>query len=126
VYNHFVNVNWVYNHFVDVNWVYNHFNSVCLISPCQTQDRNEQLTEILQGYSIHGLPRMPELYTLGRPHYDATQFHIERHWSDIVANHEVLTKRQREQQEAIWELLTTELEYIRKLRVIIDVCVLNS
>ena len=88
---------------------------------CQTQDKHELLNEILAGYSRNGLPRMPELLTLGRPHIDQTAFHLERHWTDIVAGHDRLSKRQRDQQEAVWELLSTEIEYIRKLRVIIDV-----
>lgn len=32
-----------------------------------------------------------------------------------------LTKRQHDQQEAIWELLQTEINYIKTLRVISDV-----
>jgi len=32
-----------------------------------------------------------------------------------------LTKRQHDQQEAIWELLQTEINYIKTLRVITDV-----
>ena len=32
-----------------------------------------------------------------------------------------MTKRERDQQEAIWELLNTEVDYIKKLKVIIDV-----
>ena len=96
--------------------------NICSFSySLQTQDKQEHLNEILAKYSRHGLPRMPELLTLGRPHIDQTAFHLERHWSDIVSGHNQLTKRQRDQQEAVWELLSTEIEYIRKLRVIIDV-----
>ena len=64
---------------------------------------------------------MPDLLTLGRPHYDQAVFVLERHWIDIVSHHDRLGKRQRDQQEAVWELLSTEVEYIRKLRAIIDV-----
>lgn len=32
-----------------------------------------------------------------------------------------MTKHQQDQQEAIWELLNTELQYIRSIRVISDV-----
>jgi len=39
----------------------------------------------------------------------------------VVRDHESLDKRQRDYQEAVWELLTTELEHISKLRVIVDV-----
>jgi len=87
----------------------------------QPQDKQEQMTELLARYCSNGLPKMPDLLTLGRPHYDYSVFQLERHWMDIVTNHDRLSKRQRDQQEAIWELLSTEVEYIRKLRAIIDV-----
>jgi len=87
----------------------------------QTQDKQELLTELLAGYSNNGLPKMPDLLTLGRPRYDHSVFQLERHWMDIVVNHDRLSKRRRDQQEAVWELLSTEVEYIRKLRAIIDV-----
>jgi len=87
----------------------------------QPQDKQEQLAELLAGYSNNGLPKMPDLLTLGRPRYGQSVFQLERHWIEIVSNHDQLTKRQRDQQEAVWELLSTEVEYIRKLRAIIDV-----
>ena len=87
----------------------------------QPQDKQEQLAELLNRYTTTGLPSMPDLITLGRPHYNQSVFQLERHWIDIVDNHSRLNKRQRDQQEAIWELLSTEVEFIRKLRAIIDV-----
>ena len=87
----------------------------------QAQDKQDQLSELLSSYTLHGLPKMPDSLTRGRPHYDQSAFTLERHWTDIVANHDRLNKRQRDQQEAVWELLSTEVEYLRKLRVIIDV-----
>lgn len=53
---------------------------------------------------------------------------MEPHWSILVDNASALTKRQHDQQEAVWELLQTELSYISQIRVIIDVfksCLLN-
>jgi len=92
----------------------------------QAQDKQEQLSELLTHYTLHGLPKMPDCLTRGRPHYDQSAFTLERHWTDIVANHDRLNKRQRDQQEAVWELLSTEVEYLRKLRVIIDVSALYT
>lgn len=46
----------------------------------------------------------------------------------MVENASMLTKRQHDQQEAIWELLNTELHYIKALRVIVDLfmcCLIN-
>ena len=39
----------------------------------------------------------------------------------ILSLFQKLSKRQHDQQEAIWELLQTELHYIQSLRVITDV-----
>lgn len=97
--------------------------NVCIY--IQTQDKQEQLNEALVEYSRNGLPKIPGLLTLGRPHYCPSAFQLEGHWTDIVDKHETLSKRQRDQQEAIWELLTTEVEYIRKLRAVIDVSLVS-
>ena len=85
------------------------------------QDHLEQLQSILHRYTLQGLPRIPDLYTRGRPHYDRSLFRLEDNWTEVVSNHVSLSKRQKDQQEAIWEFLTTEVEYIHKLKVIIDV-----
>ncbi|XP_062847641.1 pleckstrin homology domain-containing family G member 5 [Trichomycterus rosablanca] len=44
---------------------------------------------------------------------------MEKSWTDIVPSHESMTKKQRHQQEALWELLHTELVYINQLTIII-------
>ena len=83
------------------------------------------LSDILAGYSSSGLPTSDaaddddddEVTT----RQNASQFTLEHSWTDVVRNHESLDKRQRDYQEAVWELLTTELEHISKLRVIVDV-----
>ena len=87
----------------------------------QTQDKQELLSQLLLSYTVSGLPKMPDLLTLGRPHYDQHVFHLEHYWTEIVAKYGTLSKKQRDQQKAIWELLTTEVEHIRKVRAIIDV-----
>ncbi|KAK7487689.1 hypothetical protein BaRGS_00021108, partial [Batillaria attramentaria] len=121
------------------------------------REKHEQLHEILSGYSNNGLPPLPELLNLGRPTFDEAAFNMEAHWSILVDNasavcvpaglcsprsvfpqgcdgsprsmfSQALTKRQHDQQEAVWELLQTELSYISQIRVIIDVfksCLLN-
>uniref|UniRef100_A0A5S6QGL7 DH domain-containing protein n=1 Tax=Trichuris muris TaxID=70415 RepID=A0A5S6QGL7_TRIMR len=45
---------------------------------------------------------------------------LEDHWQIIVRNGEELTRKQQKQQEGLWELITTELEYICKLGSIIE------
>ena len=93
-----------------------------LFSPSTSKDREkqDQLNELLNTYSANGIPPMPDLLTLGQPESSETVFKIEPHWSSIVENASGLTKRQHDQQEAIWELLQTEVNYIKTLRVITD------
>ncbi|XP_029602623.1 uncharacterized protein LOC115187742 isoform X2 [Salmo trutta] len=45
---------------------------------------------------------------------------LENNWTDIVHNHSMMCKTQRQQQEALWELVHTELTYINKLTVVTD------
>ncbi|KAJ8319961.1 hypothetical protein KUTeg_001548 [Tegillarca granosa] len=80
------------------------------------REKQEQLSEILNNYSSNGLPPCPENW----PSYNDEIFEIEPHWSSIVDNASTLTKRQHDQQEAIWELLQTEVYYVKSLRVITD------
>ncbi|CAC5372385.1 PLEKHG5 [Mytilus coruscus] len=95
-----------------------------LFSPSTSKDREkqDQLNELLNNYSTNGIPHMPELLTLGRETQSEKEdiFEMEPHWSSIVENASGLTKRQHDQQEAIWELLQTEINYIKTLRVITD------
>ncbi|RCN29077.1 hypothetical protein ANCCAN_07556 [Ancylostoma caninum] len=41
---------------------------------------------------------------------------IESHWTEIVADRGSLTRRHIDQQEAIWEIVTTEYRYIQVLK----------
>ena len=47
-------------------------------------------------------------------------YSLEEDWSDLVIS-ENLSERMKNQQTAIWELITTELAYIRTVKVIQDV-----
>nr|XP_022337376.1 pleckstrin homology domain-containing family G member 5-like isoform X6 [Crassostrea virginica] len=101
-----------------------------LFSPAGSKDREkqDQLSEILNNYSSNGIPPMPDLLNIGRPCIHDNLFEIEPHWSSVVDNASMLTKRQHDQQEAIWELLNTELHYIKAIRVIVDLfmcCIIN-
>ncbi|KAL5013543.1 hypothetical protein ScPMuIL_007813 [Solemya velum] len=100
-----------------------------LFSPLvRDREKQEQLSELLNTYSANGIPPMPKLLTLGRPEFDNSLFELEPHWSSIVDNASSLTKRQHDQQEAIWELLSTEVGYIKSLKVVTDMfmcCILN-
>ncbi|KAK3572097.1 hypothetical protein QTP86_022329 [Hemibagrus guttatus] len=45
---------------------------------------------------------------------------FEKSWTDIVHSHKTMEKMQRQQQEALWELLHTEFIYINKLTIVTD------
>ncbi|XP_061770887.1 pleckstrin homology domain-containing family G member 6 isoform X4 [Nerophis ophidion] len=48
---------------------------------------------------------------------------LERNWTDIVKSHLAMTQPQRHQQEAMWEFVQTELNYINNLIVIQDLVI---
>jgi len=80
------------------------------------------LSDILAGYSCNGLPTSDVADDADDDEATSqSQFILEQSWTDVVRDHESLDKRQRDYQEAVWELLTTELDHISKLRVIVDV-----
>ncbi|XP_052284286.1 uncharacterized protein LOC127880865 isoform X3 [Dreissena polymorpha] len=98
-----------------------------LFSPMnKDREKQDQLNDLLNTYSATGLPSFPDLVKLSHPDLELETFSIESDWREIVTNSQDFTKRQKDQQEAIWELLQTELQYIRSIRVISDLflCVL--
>lgn len=48
-------------------------------------------------------------------------FQLEENWRELLEGSENLPERLQQQQDAIWELLQTELAYIRTLTVVKDV-----
>ncbi|KAL1245101.1 Pleckstrin [Trichinella spiralis] len=52
---------------------------------------------------------------------------LEDRWQDIVKNNEDLNRKQQKQQEGLWELISTELDYICKLGSIVELqsCVVS-
>ncbi|XP_060234966.1 pleckstrin homology domain-containing family G member 5 isoform X2 [Meriones unguiculatus] len=101
-------------------------------------DKMEQLECKLHAYSLFGLPRMPRRLRFDHDSWeeeeeddeedeDSASLRLEDSWRELIDGHE-LTRRQCHQQEAVWELLHTEVSYIRKLRVITNLflcCLLN-
>uniref|UniRef100_A0A915DTC2 DH domain-containing protein n=1 Tax=Ditylenchus dipsaci TaxID=166011 RepID=A0A915DTC2_9BILA len=47
---------------------------------------------------------------------DLSVLKLEPHWSELVQCHKLLNKRASDQQEAIWEIITTEKRYINLLQ----------
>lgn len=59
---------------------------------------------------------------------DASYLYLEPEWGSIVEGADQLPGRVKSQNEAIWELLQTEVFYIRRLKVVNDIfvaCLLN-
>ncbi|XP_064415474.1 pleckstrin homology domain-containing family G member 5-like isoform X1 [Latimeria chalumnae] len=78
----------------------------------------ERLKEALYSYSMFGL-RQPQNHQKVREG-EETRINLERSWKEIVEGYQKMTKKESHQQEAIWELLCTELSYMESLRVIND------
>ncbi|KAL7843457.1 hypothetical protein AOLI_G00249690 [Acnodon oligacanthus] len=84
-------------------------------------DRVEQLQSKLHSYTVFGLPKMPQQLSFHRDSWEEEpDLELEESWKELLENPEMLPKRQCHQQEAIWELLQTESDYIKKLHVITD------
>ncbi|XP_052465714.1 pleckstrin homology domain-containing family G member 5-like isoform X2 [Carassius gibelio] len=84
-------------------------------------DRVEQLQSKLYSYTMFGLPKMPPQLSFHRDSWEEEpNLELEESWKQLLDNPEILTRRQCHQQEAIWELLQTESDYIKKLHVITD------
>ncbi|KAJ1122512.1 hypothetical protein NDU88_000998 [Pleurodeles waltl] len=91
------------------------------------KDSNEasRLRNKLSNYSMYGLPRLSRDIRL---HWEIregneTSIRLENSWRDIVKGHENMSRKYSHQQEAVWELLCTELAYMKKLRIITDLVI---
>ena len=74
------------------------------------------MSDILSHYSHHGFE------SDGESDRESLQdAFLEDSWTDVINEVEGMTRREKIQQEAIWELLITERNYLRKLRVIMQV-----
>ncbi|XP_072143352.1 uncharacterized protein [Dermacentor andersoni] len=90
-----------------------------LLNSSKTDKEMRTLTELLNSYDQNGIPNQPGLLTF-RPSSSEEKFRLEDNWTCIVDNPESLPKRVRNQQDAIWELISTEVSYIRTLKVITE------
>ncbi|XP_056306018.1 pleckstrin homology domain-containing family G member 5 isoform X2 [Danio aesculapii] len=87
-------------------------------------DRVELLHTKLQAYSQFGLPKVPPQLAFHQDSWEEEEeepnLTLEDSWRTLLEDPESLSRRQFQQQEAIWELIQTEATYIKKLRVITD------
>ncbi|XP_023703867.1 pleckstrin homology domain-containing family G member 5 [Cryptotermes secundus] len=75
----------------------------------------ESLVEQLNYYSKHGIPQQQQQ---AEDDNDEGIYDLEDDWQSVVTSAGDLSEKHRQQQTAIWELLSTEIAYIRTLRVI--------
>ncbi|XP_078064353.1 pleckstrin homology domain-containing family G member 6-like, partial [Mustelus asterias] len=86
-------------------------------------EKMEELYQKLTAFSVFGLPRLAENIREDWEIREGQESRIclPKSWRDIVQGHEKMSRKQAHQQEAIWELLHTEITYLRKLKIITDV-----
>ena len=78
----------------------------------------------LDNYSRLGIPKLQQLTAAPDPAEDLVEealYSLEDNWTDIVEKSAGLSERLKAQQTALWELISTELAFIRTLKVIQDV-----
>ncbi|XP_053413778.1 pleckstrin homology domain-containing family G member 6 isoform X1 [Nycticebus coucang] len=76
----------------------------------------------LHTFSMFGMPRLPpddrRRWEIGEG--GDSGLAIEKSWRELVPGHKEMSRELCHQQEAVWELLTTELIYVRKLKIMTD------
>ncbi|XP_021047181.1 pleckstrin homology domain-containing family G member 6 [Mus pahari] len=81
-----------------------------------------ELEQRLHTFSMFGMPRLPPE---DRSHWEIGEggdgaLTMEKSWKELVLEHKEMNRQLCHQQEALWELLTTELIYVRKLKIMTD------
>ncbi|XP_028967195.1 pleckstrin homology domain-containing family G member 5 [Galendromus occidentalis] len=88
-----------------------------------SQDKEDMrvLTELLNQYALTGIPAL-SLSVQGQigGHFEEDTLAMEDSWRQLVNDPEVLDKQCQSQQEALWELLTTEAAYVKTLKVVVE------
>ncbi|KAM8780057.1 pleckstrin homology domain-containing family G member 6 [Rhynchonycteris naso] len=81
-----------------------------------------ELERRLHTFSMFGMPRLPpedrQRWEIGKG--SDSNLTIEKSWKELVPGYKEMSQELCHQQEALWELLTTELFYIRKLKIMTD------
>jgi len=74
----------------------------------------EKLTPILERLFVQAVSSRSQETELN------SLLNLEQHWTEIVNIQKVQNKRQSEQQEALWEIVSTERRYILQLQLLED------
>lgn len=79
----------------------------------------EALIEQLDRYTRQGIPQNVD-YPQGQCESIDALYKLEDDWRDIITEYSELNDRQQQQQTALWELIKTEVAYIKTLKVVTD------
>ncbi|CAH1127821.1 unnamed protein product [Ceutorhynchus assimilis] len=79
----------------------------------------EALIEQLDRYSRQGIPQNVN-YPQGQCESIDALYKLEDDWREIVVDYSDLSEKQQQQQTALWELIKTEVAYIKTLKVVTD------
>lgn len=87
--------------------------------------KSHDLERRLKTFSKFGIPRLPledrQYWEIGKGRDNGMI--IEKSWKELVPGHKEMSPNLCHQQEALWELLTTEVTYVRKLKIVTDLLV---
>ncbi|XP_061574415.1 uncharacterized protein plekhg6 isoform X2 [Cololabis saira] len=85
----------------------------------KTSEERTQLDELKQDLEAFAVP--VNLKWMWKEESQGTL--LEKSWTDLVKSNSMMPKKQRHQQEALWEFVHTELSYINKLKIIKDLVI---
>ncbi|XP_062505411.1 pleckstrin homology domain-containing family G member 5-like isoform X2 [Corticium candelabrum] len=87
-----------------------------LLGSAFTNTAQRTLEEQLQFFSVYGLPVVD-----GVKKGNEEETLQLKPWKDLVSGSDKISKRERNQQEAIWELICTELSYYQRVKAFYEV-----
>ncbi|XP_060517606.1 pleckstrin homology domain-containing family G member 5 isoform X2 [Cylas formicarius] len=79
----------------------------------------EVVIDQLDRYSKQGIPQNVN-YPQGQCESVDALYKLEEDWRDIITDYGELNDKQQQQQTALWELIKTEVAYIKTLKVVTD------
>ncbi|KAM6910441.1 uncharacterized protein plekhg6 [Xenentodon cancila] len=85
----------------------------------KTSEERSQLDELKQDLEAFAVPVNLKWMWKAESHGAL----LEKSWTDLVKSNSTMPKKQRHQQEALWEFVHTELSYINKLKIINDLVI---
>jgi len=84
-------------------------------------DARKRFSDLLLHYETHGFDGLDKTDSATPQLETEDEFYLESSWKDIITETEDIVDKQRVQQEAIWELFSSEINYLRDLKIIIQV-----